>query len=226
MSQVGHLNGGSILCPTWDIESISLFPSSAGALADCPPPNRTLFLALSMRRKVTVQTLHQFMRELAAAARSPGKVYFTGGATALLLGFRDQTIDIDLKLDPEPEGAFEAISKLKSRLDLNVELASPDDFIPAPAEWRERSRHIASIGQLEFYHYDFALQALAKIERGHSQDLEDATQLLRQGYVSVQDLEKRFARIEPALLRYPAIDPPQFKRKLDAFLAGFRAKKP
>lgn len=41
------------------------------------------------------------MRELAAAARSPGKVYLTGGATALLLGFREQTIDIDLKLDSQ-----------------------------------------------------------------------------------------------------------------------------
>ncbi len=39
------------------------------------------------------------MQELAGAARGPGKVYFTGGATALLLGFREQTIDIDLKLE-------------------------------------------------------------------------------------------------------------------------------
>ena len=73
------------------------------------------------------------MQELAKAAKSPGKVYFTGGATALLLGFREQTIDIDLKLDPEPKGAFEAIAVLKDQLNLNVELASPDDFIPARA---------------------------------------------------------------------------------------------
>ena len=31
---------------------------------------------------MSVETLRQFMQELAAAARSPGKVYFTGGATA------------------------------------------------------------------------------------------------------------------------------------------------
>src|SRR5438876_8703893 len=113
-----------------------------------------------MRRKVTIATLKQFMQELAGAARSPGKVYFTGGATALLLGFRETTIDIDLKLDPEPQGAFEAIAALKNELNLNVELASPDDFIPADPSWRERSRHIASIGQLQFFHYDFSLQAL------------------------------------------------------------------
>ena len=158
------------------------------------------------------------MQELASAARSPGRVYFTGGATALLLGFREQTIDIDLKLDPEPEGAFEAIASLKNDLDLNVELASPADFIPAAADWRERSRHIASIGKLEFFHYDFSLQALSKLERGHAQDLEDVASLVRSGYVTADELSRRFAQIEPELLRYPAIDPQQFKQKLEAFL--------
>jgi len=158
------------------------------------------------------------MQELAAAARSPGKVYFTGGATALLLGFREQTIDIDLKLDPEPEGAFEAIAVLKNSLDLNVELASPDDFIPPAPDWRERSRHIASIGRLEFFHYDFALQALAKLERGHAQDLEDAASFLRGGYVTADELRTRFEQIEAALIRYPAIDPQQFRQKVMDFL--------
>src|SRR5438105_4877402 len=100
-----------------------------------------------MRRKVTRERLHQFMQELASSARSPGKVYFTGGATALLLGFRDQTIDIVIKLDPEPKGVFEAIAVLKNRLDVNIELASPDNFIPPVPDWRERSKHIASIEQ-------------------------------------------------------------------------------
>src|ERR1051326_6545792 len=145
-----------------------------------------------MRRKVTIETLKEFMQELANAARSPGKVYFTGGATALLLGFREQTIDIDLKLDPEPAGAFEAIAALKQRLDLNVELASPDDFIPAARDWRERSQPITSIGPVEFFNYDFSLQALAKIERSHAQDLEDVRSFVRGGYVSAEELRRRF----------------------------------
>src|SRR3954467_3465123 len=111
-----------------------------------------------MRQKVTRETLKEFMRELAAAARSPGSIYLTGGATALLLGFREQTIDVDIKLDPEPEGVFEAIAQLKNRLDLNVELASPDDFIPATPDWRENSPLIASIGRVQFFHYDLTLQ--------------------------------------------------------------------
>ena len=158
------------------------------------------------------------MKELAAKARGPGNVYFTGGATALLLGLREQTIDVDVKLDPEPAGVFEAIADLKNRLDLNVELASPDDFIPAPRDWKERSRHIASIGQLQYFHYDFVMQALAKLERGHGQDLEDVRRLLRGGHVSVEAITRTFAEIEPLMLRYPAIDPAQFKKKVDAFL--------
>ena len=159
------------------------------------------------------------MKELAAAARTPGKIYFTGGATALLLGFRDQTIDIDIKLDPEPEGAFEAIATLKNFLDVNVELASPDDFIPADPHWRERSRHIASFGRVEFFHYDFSLQALAKLERGHAQDFEDVLSLLRDEYITAAELRQRFAEIEPNLQRYPAIDPRDFKNKVESFLS-------
>ena len=171
-----------------------------------------------MRRAVTIETLGQFMRELAASARSPGKVYLTGGATALLLGFRQQTIDIDLKLDPEPAGAFEAIAKLKDKLNVNVELASPDDFIPRPPDWRERCQSIDAIGQVQFFHYDFALQALAKLERGHAQDVEDVKSLFRGGFVTLGRLRDTFEAIEPELIRYPAIDPRQFRQKVESFL--------
>jgi hypothetical protein len=177
-----------------------------------------------MRRAVTPATLHRFMQELAASAQSPGKVYFTGGATALLLGFRQQTIDIDIKLDPEPKGVFEAIAKLKNSLDINVELASPDDFIPAATGWRERSRHIASIGKLQFFHYDYSLQALAKLERGYAQDIADIESLISGGHVTAKELRKRFDEIEPELIRYPAIDGPAFKTKLENLIKRLNEK--
>jgi hypothetical protein len=157
------------------------------------------------------------MREFAAAARSPGKVYFTGGATALLLGFRNQTIDNDLKMDPEPEGAFEAIALLKNRLDLNVE-ASLDDFIPPATDWRERSRHIAAFGPVQFFHYDWSLQALAKLEHGHVQDLEDVRLFVQKGFLTAKELERRFEEIGPRLLRYPAINAQEFKKKVAEFV--------
>jgi Nucleotidyltransferase of unknown function (DUF6036) len=174
-----------------------------------------------MRRKVTVETLKQFMDELAASARSPGKIYFTGGATALLLGFREQTIDVDIKLDPEPEGVFEAIAQLKNRLDLNVELASPDDFIPVTPDWRERSPLIASLGKVQFFHYDLTLQALSKLERGHEKDLSDVRNLVRNGHVTREEISRKFTQIEPQFVRYPVIDTKRFREKVEKFLKDF-----
>jgi hypothetical protein len=171
-----------------------------------------------MRRKVTVERLRQFMDELAASARGPGKIYFTGGATALLLGFREQTIDVDIKLDPEPAGVFEAIARLKDSLDLNIELASPDDFIPVTSDWREHSPLVASVGGLQFFHYDLALQALSKLERAYEQDLEDVRNLVGGGHVRPEELRRKFAQIEPQLVRYPAIDAPRFKKNVEEFL--------
>jgi hypothetical protein len=54
-------------------------------------------------------------------------IYFTGGATAVLLGWRDTTIDIDVKLEGDAEWLLRGIPALKEELDINVELASPED---------------------------------------------------------------------------------------------------
>ncbi len=176
-----------------------------------------------MRNPVTPDRIHKLLAELGARARGPGRIYLVGGSTALLLGFRAQTIDVDLKLDPEPLGIFEAISDLKRELDLNIELAAPDDFIPALPGWQERSSFLLKAGPVEFYHYDFYAQALAKIERGHSQDLEDVASLVRSGRVVLEELWRLFEAIKAALIRYPGIEPSQFERKVKLVLADLGA---
>ena len=85
-----------------------------------------------MRRSVDRNKLGELMRRIARESKGPGTIYFTGGASMLLWGIRDQTIAVDLKSDPEPKGVFEAIGRLKNDLSLNIERASPDDFIPPP----------------------------------------------------------------------------------------------
>ena len=172
-----------------------------------------------MRRAVDRAKLEKFMAEIGRRATSAGTIYLTGGATALLIGIREQTIDIDIKLDPEPGGVFEAIAELKESLGINVELASPDDFIPPLSEWRERSLWIASEGKVEFRHYDPYSQALAKIERGHDVDLADAKELVARGLVSLDRLSVMFDAIRPQFARYPAIDGEDFERKVQDFIA-------
>jgi hypothetical protein len=171
-----------------------------------------------MRRPADAEKVQRLIAALAQRARGPGRVYLTGGASAVLFGWRASTIDVDLKLDPEPPGVFEAIARLKEELDLNVELASPDQFIPSLPGWRERSRAIDARGPVEFFHYDFRAQALAKIERGHGRDLEDVAAMVRRGLVTADELSSAFAEIEPELIRYPALDPESFREKLASLL--------
>jgi hypothetical protein len=156
------------------------------------------------------------MRALAAEAREDGRIYFTGGATAVLSGWRASTIDVDLKLVPERDALLKVIPRLKERLHLNVELASPMDFIPVPAGWEERSPFIERIERLSFHHFDLYAQALAKVERGHALDLADVREMVSRGLVHPERAVEYFARIEPELYRYPAVDPPAFRRAVDA----------
>jgi hypothetical protein len=172
-----------------------------------------------VRSESTAPRIRRLMSELGRAARGAGVVYFTGGATAVLLGWRESTIDVDLKLDPEAPGIFEALGRLKDELDVNIELASPDDFLPPLPDWRERSRFIETQGFLSFYHYDLRAQALAKIERGHAQDTLDVRSMLARGLVSGDELRAAFAQMRPGLERYPAVDPDELQRKLDGWLA-------
>jgi hypothetical protein len=155
--------------------------------------------------------LQRFLVALGARVTGPGSVFLVGGGTALLLGWRDMTIDVDLKASPEPPGFFEAIAALKDELDVNVELASPDDFIPEVPGWRERCLFIARHGQIDFFHYDPVSQALAKIERGHTRDLEDVAAMLERKMVTCDQLLEAYRLIEPALIRFPAIDPTTFR---------------
>ncbi len=174
-----------------------------------------------MRRPVDRQRLAEMMRRLGAAARQPATVYLTGGATALLLEWRTTTIDVDLKIEPESDEVLHAVAALKEPLELNVELASPDDFIPALPEWRERSLFIAKEGPLVFRHYDFYAQALAKIERGHAQDVADVRAMLAARLVDPARLRTLFEAVVPQLYRYPALDERSLRAALDEALAAW-----
>jgi hypothetical protein len=170
-----------------------------------------------MRRDTNRDKLERFMRALGNRVLTEGTIYLTGGATAVLHEWRDTTIDVDLKADPEPAGFFEAIAALKDELDINVELANPDQFIPAVPGWRERSLFIAQYGRLRFFHYDPYGQALSKLQRGHDRDLRDVMSFVREGLIDPADLRTAFSEIEPMLIRYPAIDPASFRAAVSEF---------
>ncbi len=171
-----------------------------------------------MRQVAEAGRIRQLMGALGANAEQDARIYFTGGATAVLIGWRATTIDVDLKIVPETDQLLQIIPPLKERLSINVELASPADFIPELPGWEDRSVSIAREGRVSFYHYDFYAQALAKIERGHTQDRDDVQQMFHRGLIEPAIVRRYFEAIEPRLFRYPAIDPPSFRQALDEML--------
>lgn len=170
-----------------------------------------------MRSEANRQKVEAFMAALGKRVRGEGSIYLTGGATAVLHGWRSTTIDVDIKPEPEPRGLFEAIASIKDELDVNVELASPDHFIPALPGWHERSLFIARYGAIQFFHYDPYSQALSKLQRGHGRDLQDARAMLKDGLITTEKLRELYSQIEPQLIRYPAIDPASFCAAVQKF---------
>jgi hypothetical protein len=159
------------------------------------------------RALTTHEKLISFITEFCREAKGPGKIYLVGGACAVLHGWRASTIDIDLKAEPEPGRFYETLQLLKETLDLNVELASPDLFVPPLPEWQQRSPWILSKNGIDFHHFDFYSQALAKLARSHPRDLIDIKGMLQDGLLQKTILRGLFDQIRPQLIRYPKLDP-------------------
>ena len=178
-----------------------------------------------MRRHVTSDRVGRFMKALGRAVAHPSRVYFTGGTSAVLFGWRGSTVDIDLKLIPDSDDLLRALPRLKEELDLNIEIASPADFIPELPGWQERSAFIQQEGALTFLHYDFYAQALAKIERGYERDLSDLREMFASELITPRRLLELFEAIEPSLYRYPAISAPAFRRAVAQAVEDEEARK-
>jgi len=88
------------------------------------------------------------MSALGSVADRPGRVYLTGGATAVLVGWRSSTVDADVLFEPESDALFRALPRLKEELELNIEITSPAHFLPELPGWRERCRYVGREGSL------------------------------------------------------------------------------
>jgi hypothetical protein len=160
-----------------------------------------------VRASVDASRLRAFLEELARVAREPTRLYLTGGASQLLRGLRDATVDIDLTFEPESDELLRSMVRLKETLNVNVEIVSPAHFVPALPGWRDRCEFALQIGKLSVLHFDPYTQALSKLERGHVRDRQDVQALVREGIVDPSRLRSLFSEVRSELFRYPAIDP-------------------
>jgi len=169
---------------------------------------------LSMRPPVDADTVRALARELAQVTREPTTIYLTGGATAVVEGWRASTVDVDLRVEPESDEVLRRIATVKDELGVNVELVSPPDFVPELPGWRKRSPFVLAQGAVTVRHFDLYSQALAKIERGFEQDLLDVRSMVDGDLIDPVRALTLFAEAEELLFRYPAIDAGALRAKV------------
>ena len=160
------------------------------------------------------------MRALGGAVQREQAVYLVGGATAVLNGWRDSTIHVDIALVGDADEILRALPAIKNELELNIELASPADFVPLPTGWEERAISIGTEGAVAFFHFDPYSQALAKLERAHEHDLLDVGRMIATGLVDRARLAACFDEIERDLYRFPAVDPGAFRSRVESAVSG------
>lgn len=180
---------------------------------------------MSLRQSVDRERIREFFGQLGKRFGAPAKVYLVGGTTLVFEQLREQTLDIDVVLEVAPRdhgNLVRAIRDLKDELSVNVEEASPGDFIPLPPGHGGRHRFIERFGRIDVFHFDLYSTALSKIERGRTQDLEDVLALLRAGRIEWDRLNEHFEAILPKMGELSLKqDPVEFERNFRA-LAGMR----
>lgn len=153
-----------------------------------------------MRQLVSPERIQEFLETLGKEAKFSCKIYLVGGTSLVFFGLRAQTVDIDLALDVDNahhQKLVLLIRDLKEKMHLNIEEASPADFIPLPKGWQERSPYIGRFGLMDAYHFDLYSTALSKIDRGSEVDFEDVQSLLKNNKIDWKQLEQFYQEILP-----------------------------
>lgn len=161
------------------------------------------------------------MKELAHSVpdRRPYHVFFVGGGTAVLEGWRESTIDADLYTSDDR--VFRDIQGIKERLEMNIELARPEDFVPPLAGSDDRHVFIETVGKVSFYHYDPYAQLLSKVVRGFHRDMLDAGKFIASGMVDAGKFRSLVRGIpDRAYARYPALSRGAIHDAVEHFLSG------
>ncbi|MGH2560790.1 MAG: DUF6036 family nucleotidyltransferase [Thermomicrobiales bacterium] len=172
-----------------------------------------------MRQRTDQARLRRFLEALGRRVHRPLRFYLVGGSVLIDLGLRAATVDIDYVAEADDPATLDqleqAIRSLKNELDVNVEPASPADFLPIPSDALDRSRFVGRYGQVSVYYYHLPSQVIAKAARGLEQDLADAERLVNTGEISWQEVEETWREVRASPTGWLRYEPDEIEPRLD-----------
>ena len=114
-----------------------------------------------------------------------------GGSALTLLGSPRPSIDIDFVGDDiHPNELHRSIMQIAKELKILVEPVPLDRFVPLPKGSEKRNIRIGQFGNLEIYVADPYSIALSKLDRGLDTDFEDIIFLIRENFITLEELER------------------------------------
>lgn len=171
------------------------------------------------RNVITGDVIQSFMKSVGRVLKKRATFYLTGGSTAILYGFRESTIDIDIAGDMDE--LFAHIPKIKDRLQINVELAKPTDFVPNLPNEENRHLSIGTFGKATFMHFDPYSQVFSKIVRGHMTDVADAKALVAAKLVDTKELCAMIKKLpDYSFAKYPRLNRAAVEAAVESFAKG------
>ncbi|HXL35928.1 MAG TPA: DUF6036 family nucleotidyltransferase [Ktedonobacteraceae bacterium] len=177
-------------------------------------------LNMSMRPGVDKAAIESFLQQLGRTFHKQARLYLVGGAALVHLGVRPGfTQYIDIQVGGTNEGELiVAIQRLIQQMQVNVEFASPADFMPLPSQWETHARFIGRYGMIDVFYFDFYSIALSKTEQGNQRDIADVKLLVQQGIITLNELDTAYQEVLSQLGkgRYPRITPQRFSERYTA----------
>jgi hypothetical protein len=151
---------------------------------------------------------------------APLRLYLVGGAVLIDLGLRPVTMDIDYVARSEHAQALQQferlLPRLKDRLNVSVEPASPADFMPVSEGVLDRSRYVRNHGSIAVYHYHYPTLALAKVARSAEHDLIDVELLIREGIITWEAVEQAWNEIRDREFGWLRQTPNQVQQRMQS----------
>jgi hypothetical protein len=171
-----------------------------------------------MRDHAERARIERFLRILGQRLHYPIRLYLVGGSIIVDLGLREATLDVDYVAEADDPRALEEfehiVPQLKNELRINVEPASPADFLPVPANVLAQSAHVRSYGNVHVYYYDLPSTVISKAARGAERDLADIAALVTAGIVSWAEIESRWREIRASPRGWLRHNPDDVERRL------------